>query len=115
MPPLAAHPAAHCSTTRMRSRVGFGSRSKLPTPNDVPLALASSSSRLVHGDNQVTCQRSSGRPRTPTALGEMGDGSAGPGAPPVQRRHNDCSPQKPPILLRGVPCHVSRALAFSYV
>ena len=28
MLPLAAHPLAHCSTTRIRSRVGFGLRSK---------------------------------------------------------------------------------------
>jgi hypothetical protein len=32
MPPLLAHPAAHCSVTRVSPRVGFGSRSKLPHP-----------------------------------------------------------------------------------
>ena len=42
MLPLAAQPLAHCSATRIRSRVGFGSRSKLPTPKNVPPNPASS-------------------------------------------------------------------------
>src|SRR4030095_10355267 len=55
MPPLSAHPAAHCSVTRVRTRVGFGSRSKLPHPEYTPPNPASRRRRLVTRDDKVAC------------------------------------------------------------
>jgi hypothetical protein len=49
------------------------------------------------------------------ASGETRVGSVMPGVIPVHFRQTACSSQKPPILLRGVTCHVTRALAFSHV
>src|SRR4029079_5426483 len=70
MLPFAAHPLAHCSTTLTRSRVGLGSRSKLPTPKKTPPYPASRSTRSVGGDNHVTWVTSKRRPSTPTASGD---------------------------------------------
>src|SRR5262245_37962018 len=115
MLPFAAHPFAHCSTTRTRSRVGLGVRSKLPTPRKVPPKPASTSSRCVRGDDHLAWATRSGRPRTPTASGEICCGSERPGVAPVHVRHSACSSQNTLNLLRGVACHVRRALAFSKV
>src|ERR1041384_1677456 len=113
MLPFAAQPLAHCSVTRIRSRVAFPSRSKLPTPKDVPPYAASRSSRFVTGEDQVACETCSGRPRTRPPSGDTRGGSERPGVAPVQVRHTDCASQKPLTLLRGVACHVIRPLAFS--
>src|SRR5690349_20271560 len=113
--PLDAQPVAHCSITRTSARVGFGSRSKLPTPKYTPPYAASRSRRWVRGDVHVACVTSRRRPSTPTASGELRGGSERPGVAPVQLRHNDCTSQKPLTLLRGVTCHVTRPLAFSNV
>ena len=67
------------------------------------------------GDDQVACDTSSGRPRTPTASGDTRAGSERPGVAPVQVRHSACASQKTLTLLRGVACHVTRPLAFSKV
>src|SRR5678816_2104479 len=79
MLPFAAHPLAHCSTTLTRSRVGLGSRSKLPTPKKTPPYPASRSTRSVGGDNHVTWVTSKRRPSTPTASGDTRCGSDTPG------------------------------------
>src|SRR5262245_14175289 len=70
---------------------------------------------FVIGEDHAACATWSGRPRTPTASGDTRAGSEFPGVAPVHTRHNDCSSQKPLILLRDVTCHVIRALAFSNV
>src|SRR4029453_1953197 len=113
MLPLAAHPLAHCSTTRISSRVGFGSRSKFPKPKYVPPKPASTSSRFDKGADHVAWATRSGRPNTPTASGDTRGGSIPAGVAPVQVRHSVCSSQKAATLLRRVICHVTRALAFS--
>src|SRR6478672_1240215 len=115
MPPLAAQPFAHCSETRIRSRVGFGERSKLPTPKYVPPKPALRSRRFVLGDDQVTCDTFSGRPSTPTASGETRWGSDSPGVAPVHVRQSLWASHTPLSFWREVICHVRRPLAFSNV
>src|SRR4030095_15394215 len=95
MPPFAAQPFAHCSDTRMRSRVGFGERSKLPTPKYVAPKPAERSSRFVLGDDHVTGDTFNGRPRTPTASGETRCGSDWPGVAPVHVRHRLWASHRP--------------------
>src|SRR6187397_81337 len=112
MLPLAAHPLAHCSTTRIRSRVGFGLRSKFAKPKYVAPKPASTTRRFDRGADHVACATRSGRPKTPTASGDTRAGSMPAEVAPVQVRQSVCSSQKPPILLRQI-CHVTRALAFS--
>src|SRR5262249_13789027 len=111
----AAHPLAHCSATRIRSRVGFGSRSKLPTPKYVLPKPASSSHRSVAGEDHIAWATSSRRPRTPTASGETLGGSERPGVAPVHSRHRLCASQNAVTLFRRLTCHVTRALVFSNV
>src|SRR5262245_48813689 len=113
MLPLAAHPVAHCSTTRIKSRVEFGFRSKFAKPKYVLPKPASTSRRSDSGADHVACATRSGRPKTPTASGDARGGSTPAGVAPVQVRQSACSSQKAPTLLRGVICHVTRALAFS--
>src|SRR6187401_1773400 len=113
MLPLAAHPFAHCSTTRIRSRVGFGLRSKFAKPKCVTPTPASTSRRFDKGADHVACATRSGRPKTPTASGATRGGSTPAGVAPVQVRQSVCSSQKTLTLLRRVICHVTRALAFS--
>src|SRR5262245_15180677 len=113
MLPLAAQPLAHCSDTRIRSRVGFGVRSKLPTPKYVLTNPASSRNLFVTGDDHVACVTSIRRPSTPTASGETRAGSDRPAVAPVQVRQSACASQNPLTLLRGVICQVTRPLAFS--
>src|SRR6187399_3116252 len=115
MLPFAAHPLAHCSATRIRRRVGLGSRSKLPTPKYVPPKPASRSTRFVQGAVQVSCETLRGRPRTPTASGDTRCGSDRPGVAPVQLRHTLWASRKAPTFWRGLTCQVTRALAFSNV
>src|SRR4029450_3530511 len=111
MLPLAAQPFAHCSRTRIRSRVGFGSRSKFPKPKYVLPKPASRSIRCDTGEDHVACAMRNGRPKTPTASGETRVGSIPAEVAPVQVRHNVCWSQNPLTLLRKVICHVTRALA----
>src|SRR5688572_11791104 len=113
MLPLAAHPLAHCSTTRIRSRVGFGLRSKFAKPKYVLPKPASTSSRSDSGADHVACTTRAGRPKTPTASGDTRVGSTPAGVAPVQVRQSACSSQKALTLWRLVICHVRRALAFS--
>ena len=115
MLPLAAHPLAHCSATRIKSRVGFGSRSKLPSAKFTVPNTASTNSVFVTGDDHVACATCMGRPSTPTASGDTRGGSGAPGVAPVHVRQMICASQKAPTLLRGVTCHVTRALPFSNV
>src|SRR6188768_347498 len=110
MLPLAAHPLAHCSTTRIRSRVGFGVRSKFPTPKEMPPKPASTSRRFVRGEDHVACETRSGRPRTPTASGEDRDGSERPGVAPVHVLQTTCASKKMPTVWRGLTCDVRRPL-----
>jgi hypothetical protein len=51
----------------------------------------------------------------PLASGETTGGVVMPMVLPSHLRHTHCSSQKPPILLRGVACHVRRPLMFSQV
>src|SRR6266850_5802919 len=113
MLPLAAHPFAHCSRTRIRSLVAFALRSKLPKPEYRPPKVASTSSRFDRGADHVACATRNGRPKTPTASGETRGGSMPAAVAPVQVRQSVCSSQKTPTLVRRVICHVTRALAFS--
>src|SRR4030095_13061155 len=113
MLPLAAHPLAHCSRTRIRSRVGFGWRSKFPKPKCVPPKPASTTRRFDSGADHVACATRSGRPKTPTASGYTRGGSIPAEVAPEQVRQSVCSSQKAATLLRRVICHVRRALAFS--
>src|SRR4030095_14240391 len=113
MLPLAAHPLAHCSTTRIRSRVGFGLRSKFPKPKYVLPKPASTSTRFDRGADHEACATRSGRPKTPTASGDTRGGSTPAGVAPVQVRQSVCSSQRTLTLFRRVTCHVTRALAFS--
>src|SRR4026207_17027 len=107
MLPLAAHPLAHCSTIRIRSRVGFGLRSKLPKPKYVLPKPTSTSRRFDKGADHVACAPRSGRPKTPTASGDTRGGSTPAGVAPVQVRQSACSSQKAAYLVgRGhLPCH----------
>src|SRR5262249_30403647 len=113
--PFAEHPLAHCSATRIKSRVGFGTRSKFPTPKKIPPKPASNSSRFVHGDDHVAWETCSGRPSTPTASGESRAGSDRPAVAPVHVRHKLCVSQNPLTLWREAACQVTRPLAFSKV
>src|SRR5687767_4576606 len=113
MLPLAAQPLAHCSRTGIRSRVGFGSRSKFPKPKYVLPKPASTSIRFDAGEDHVACAMRNGRPKTPTASGETRVGSTPAEVAPVQVRHSVCWSQYPLTLLRKVVCQVTRALAFS--
>src|SRR6186713_987279 len=113
MLPLAAHPLAHCSTTRIRSRVGLGVRSKFAKPKYVAPKAVSTSRRFDKGADHVACTTRSGRPKTPTASGDARGGSTPAGVAPVQVRQSVCSSQKTLTLWRRVICHVTRALAFS--
>src|SRR3954468_376837 len=77
---------------------------------------ASNSSRLVAGDDHVSCVTRSGLYwLRPPASGEMRAGSVMPYVVPSQARQTTCSSQKPLILLRGVICHVTRTSPFSHV
>src|SRR5262245_17675878 len=115
MLPFAGHPLAHCSATRIRLCVGFGSRSKLPTPKYVPPNPASAITRFDSGDDHVACTTFNGRPSTPVASGDTRAGSEFPGVEPVHARHMVWASQYTPNLFRGVSCQVSRAAAFSNV
>ena len=115
MLPFAAQPLAHCSATRIRSRVGFGSRSKLPTPK-----YGAAESRL---EEQPV--RDGRRPRRlrhvqPAAedadrLGRDARGSERPGVAPRARPAQRLRVPEAADLLRGVTCQVTRPLAFSKV
>src|SRR5215510_1169667 len=100
MLPLAAHPLAHCSTTRIRSRVGLGVRSKFPQPKCAPPYPASTSTRFDKGADHVACVTRIGRPKTPTASGEASGGSIPADVEPVQVRHRLCSSHKTLTLWR---------------
>ncbi len=115
MLPFASQPLAHCSATRIRSRVGFGSRSKLPTPKNVPPKPASSSSRFVAvTTTSPASDGGDGRGRLPLratrvrARARRGWRRCRSGTSPVRPRSRS-------TRLRGVICHVTRPLAFSNV
>src|SRR5213075_211298 len=77
---------------------------------------ASKSSRLVAGDDHVSCVTRSGLYwLRPPASGEMRAGSVMPYVVPSHARQTTCSSQKPLILLRGVACQVMRTSPFSHV
>ena len=116
MLPFAAQPLAHCSATRIRSRVGFGSRSKLPDAEvraavtrfeEQPVRDRRRPCRLRHiqrpAENADRFRRDARRLRRVRASRRC------------TCRQSDCASQKPPTLLRGVTCHVTRPLAFSNV
>ncbi len=77
---------------------------------------ASNSSRLVAGDDQVSCVTRSGLYwLSPPASGEMRAGSVMPYVVPSHARQTTCSSQKPLNLFRGVICQVMRTSPFSHV
>ena len=56
MPPFAAQPPAHCSTTRMRSRVGFPGRVRsCPIRSTCRRSRRPAAAGSCSGDDQVTC------------------------------------------------------------
>ena len=71
---------------------------------------ASSSNRVVAGEDQVTCST-----RGPARLLPRASGAVVALPPPVHDVHNRCSSQKKLNLLRGEACHVSRPLTFFHV